>query len=846
MRLGQLCMAAAVLVGLAAGPAGLMASEKPPTVAVELLAEQTAWVPGETVNLAIRFKVEDGWHIYWRNPGEGGLEPSFKWEVPAGWRVGDLAYPFPRRYIDAGGEHTFILDGEPTILAPVEVPKEVASGSQVTVGVDVTWMACRKACFLGGKKLTVTLPIAGGQVKAEPANEDAFQLARGYLPQSAEKAKYLKRLEAVADIDKAKPGARFEVAIVFDVAEGHHINSHRPLREFLVPTDVFHQKTEGLYIGRARFPAGKVEPSGLPGEQLSVYRGRAVVLLPVEAEPGLTGSEVRIRGVATYQACSDQTKVCFPPMAVEWELVLPVAKAHETPQPAHAELFETARREVQMEEQRLEGLPGRDIGQGKPADGGSGPTSDAGPTTSVPAPSLLTSDSWLGQAQAFLARLGLAGYLIMSLVGGLILNLMPCVLPVISIKVLSFVQQAKESRRRVLTLGLAFAAGIELSFIMLGVLVVGLGRTWGGFFQYPQVIIGLASVVTAFSLSLFGVFSLFPPRIVGDLAVRVEGEGHLSAFAMGLLATVLGTACTAPFLAGAVAIAAQQPAVVGMLIFVTAGLGMSLPYVILAAKPMWVRFVPKAGPWMRTFEHLMGFCLLATVVWLLNPLAAQIGGYGLLLSVLFLLLVSLAAWLYGKVEYRAAPRRKITYYGLAVVVVVGGWWLCFQRWSSIPGLIERQRKLALAKWQPTTLASRTADEFADVVWKNNDIPWIPYTRERARRAVESGYTVFIDYTAEWCVNCKANEKAVINTRAVREAMQRLGVLPFKADYTLPSREIAEDLKTYGSGGVPLYLIIPAGMPDSVIRLDEVLTASSLIGGLERAGPSKPSLQVGGS
>jgi len=872
-------MWAMVLLAWAVAPSGLMASEKAPSVAVELLSEQTAWVPGETVNVALRFKVEDGWHIYWRNAGEGGLEPSFKWEVPGGWRVGMLAYPFPKRYVDAGGEHTFILEGEPTILAPIEVPREAVAGSQVTVGVDVTWMACRKACFLGNKKLAITLPVAGGEVKAEPANEDTFQLARSYLPQPAEKAKYLKRLEAVADTHKAKPGTKFEVAVVFDVAEGHHINSHRPLGEFLMPTDVFHEKTEGLYIGRARFPAGKVESSGLPGDQLSVYRGRVFVLLPVEAEPGLTGSEVRIRGVATYQACSDQTKVCFPPMAVEWELVLPVAKAGETPQPAHGELFAAARRGMPPQELKT---PGRDsgrsekIGPGKDsgpseldsgpseldsgpselasgpsesdrrADEGVGPTSGLGPTTSAPSLPLLTSDSWLGRIQASLAGLGFVGYLIMSLVGGLILNLMPCVLPVISIKVLSFVQQARESRMRVLTLGLAFGAGIELSFIVLGLLIVGLGRTWGGFFQYPQVIIGLASVVTAFSLSLFGVFALFPPRIVGDLAGQVEGEGHLSAFGMGLLATLLGTACTAPFLAGAVAIAAQQPAVVGMSIFVTAGFGMSLPYVILAAKPMWVRFIPKAGPWMKTFEHLMGFCLLATVVWLLNPLAAQLGGYGLLLAVLFLLLVSLAAWLYGKVEYGAAPRRKITYYGLAAAVVVGGWWLCFHRWSSIPDLIERQRALVLGAWQPIPAGSRPTDEFAGLVWKGDKIPWIPYTRERARRAVDTGYTVFIDYTAEWCVNCKANEKAVINTQAVHEAMKRLGVLPFKADYTLPSREIAEDLKRYGSGGVPLYLIMPAGKPDHVIRLDEVLTASSLIGGLERAGPSKPSLQAGGS
>ncbi len=830
-RVVALRMAAATLA-LVSAVAG---EEKAPNVEVSLLAERTAWVPGESADLAIGFKIEEGWHIYWRNPGEGGLEPRFKWTVPPGWRVGELQFPAPRRHIDAGDAHTFILEGEPTILTTVMVPQDAAPASQAAVSVDVSWMACRKACFLGNKTLTITLPVAGGDNLAEPANEDLFRFIRGELPLPAGQAKYLKKLQAVADVDKAKPGSKFEVAVVFDVADGHHINSHKPLSEFLVPTDVFHDTTEGLYIGRARFPGGKLESSGIPGERLSVYRGEAVVLLPVEAEPGLTGSEVRISGVATYQACSDQTKVCYPPTAVEWELVLPVAKPGETPGNVNAALFEAARREVPPE--TAPSAPTSRPASQATADqlpGASAAVSGRGPAL------LPTSGSWLGRIQAALMRLGLAGYLIMALVGGFVLNLMPCVLPVISIKVLSFVQQAKESRMRVLTLGLAFAAGIELSFIALGLLIVGLGRTWGGghtwggFFQYPQVLIGLAAVVTAFALSLFGVFALFPPRIVGDLAGRVEGEGHISAFGMGLLATVLGTACTAPFLAGAVAIASRQPAAVGMLIFVTAGLGMSLPYVILAAKPVWVRFIPKAGPWMVTFEHLMGFCLLGTVVWLLNPLAAQIGGYGLLLAVLFLLLVSVGVWLYGKVEYGAALRRKITYYALTAGVIVGGWFVCFRLLSTIPGLIEERRELLLASWNQPTSGTQPSDEFAGIVWKGDEIPWIPYTRQRAGRAVDAGYTIFIDYTAEWCVNCKANEKAVINTEAVREAMKRLRILPFKADYTLPSREIAEDLKKHGSGGVPLYLIIPAGRPDNVIRLDEVLTQSALIGGLEKA------------
>lgn len=821
-RIAVLGLAVAV-IGLAQIPGA--AAAKPPKIEVSLLADRSAWVPGESVGLAVCFKIEEGWHIYWRNRGEGGLEPSFKWTVPPGWTIGELRYPYPRRYVDAGGEHTFILEGEPTILTAVAVPKDAAAGSEAAVSVDVAWLACRKACFLGNKTLTLTLPVAGSAVRAEPANEEAFQLARSYLPVPAAEARHLKQLRALASVDKVKPGSKFEVAVVFDVADGHHINSHRPLNEFLVPTDVFNHTTEKLYIGRARFPRGKLESSGLPGEQVSVYRGQAAVLLPVEAEPGLTGGHVRLSGVATYQACADATKVCYAPMAVEWELVLPVAQAAETPQNVNTELFEAARRE--LEPQAVSTAPPGNVAQTAPVPE-QPPEEPAATAGREPTP-LPTSGSWLGRLQAALMRFGLAGYLILSLAGGFVLNLMPCVLPVISIKILSFVQQSKESRLRVLTLGLAFAAGIELSFIALGILIVGLGRTWGGLFQYPQTVIGLSAVVTAFSLSLFGVFALFPPKVAGEIAGRVEGEGHLSAFGMGLLATLLGTACSAPILATAVAWASQQTAATGMLIFVTAGLGMSLPYVILAAVPVWLRFLPRAGPWMTTFEQVVGFCLLATVVWLLSVVGSQLGGAGVVRAVLFLLLVSVGAWLYGKVEYDAPAGRKVRYYAAAALLVIGGWRLCFHWFSTIPELIDRQRSLLLGE------GPKAASE---VQWEGDEIPWIPYTRARALKAVEEGHTVFIDYTADWCVNCKANEKAVINTHAVREAMKRLRVLPFKADYTLPNPEIAEDLRRYGSGGVPLYLIVPAGRPDQVIRLDEVLTPSALIGGLEKAGPSK--------
>jgi thiol:disulfide interchange protein len=426
------------------------------------------------------------------------------------------------------------------------------------------------------------------------------------------------------------------------------------------------------------------------------------------------------------------------------------------------------------------------------------------------------------------APASLVWHLLLALAGGLILNVMPCVLPVISIKVLSFVNQSGEHRWRIFVLGLTFAAGIIASFLALAVLIIALESQWGGLFQRPRVVISLAAVVTAFALSLFGVFSLNPPRVANELGGHVRSEGVLGTFAMGLLATVLGTACTAPFLSAVVAIATQQPIVVAVAIFAIAGFGMALPYILLAGNPGWLRFVPRPGPWMESFERIVGFALLATVVWLINPLGTQVGTNGLLWTLVFLLFVAAACWVFGKRDLTVPPSQRLRVYAGAAVLLVGGWWLCFRVAAPIDELVAAQIELR----KVGGAAASTID------WKDGSrIPWIPYTRERAEKYVRSGHAVFIDYTADWCVNCKANERLVLETDAVRSVMRDLGVVPLKADYTVEDPEIKEDLRRFGRAGVPMYLVFPAGRLDDVRILPEILTTGIVIDALRAAGPS---------
>jgi thiol:disulfide interchange protein len=273
----------------------------------------------------------------------------------------------------------------------------------------------------------------------------------------------------------------------------------------------------------------------------------------------------------------------------------------------------------------------------------------------------------------------LAGFL-----GGLILNVMPCVLPVISIKILSFVQQAGEDPQRIFRLGLAFGAGIMVWFWAFAALSMTGDLPW----QYPQVVIGLSAVLFVFALSLFGVFEIMlPGAAAGKLDALTAREGYSGAFLKGVLATLLGTACTAPFLAGAMAYALTQPAWIVFLVFSAAGLGMASPYVLLSAKPAWLKFIPKPGPWMITFKQAAGFVLLGTVVWLLWILAAQLDAQGVVWTVAFLGFLGLAVWMLGLINPTWPAAGRATVWAASIVVAAFGFYFCYfhmYEWNSRP------------------------------------------------------------------------------------------------------------------------------------------------------------------
>jgi len=408
---------------------------------------------------------------------------------------------------------------------------------------------------------------------------------------------------------------------------------------------------------------------------------------------------------------------------------------------------------------------------------------------------------------------GIFTFLFFGFLGGIILNLMPCVLPVISLKIFGFIQQAGQSRQKILRSGIAFAAGIFAWFIGLALLLIALkaaGReiTWGGFqFTNPYFVLALSVIVLVFALNLFGVFEIsLPQGVTRGLLSSTSGQHEAGSFFQGLFATILATPCTAPFLGTALGFAfAQSPAII-LLMFVAIAAGMSAPYLLLCAQPAWLRFLPKPGPWMVHVKQFMGFLLLATLLFLLYVLGAQRGLDGIIWASCFLLIVSVICWMKGAFFAPVASTRTRVIAALMMAVLLAA-----------SGVYFIGEKFAFAK-----ISNAGSQLTGD---------WQAFTPERLQTELIQGHTVFVDFTAAWCLTCKFNEASVLESAAVREAFQRHGIIKLKADWTNGDPVITKLLQQFGRPGVPLYVLY-RGKSEEPIVFPELLTKSIILDKLE--------------
>ncbi len=633
------------------------------------------------------------------------------------------------------------------------------------------------------------------------------------------------------------PGKPFEVGLLLDMAPGWHTYWEYS-GDAGLPTKIDWSLPEGFQAGPIQWPAphlmiepGDIWTYGYGGQTLLIV----TIIPPADLQPV---GEVSLRARASWLVCKE---ICVPGSA-ELSLNLPVST---TAAPDQTDLFAGFRSQLPSSQAPPFSILWKKSGDGWEVSGlpeGAAlfplEMGDAIPGHPVPAGDgniRIAMDSpfrgvlavgegadrrawFVGSGVPAMAveatappRPGLWLALFYGFIGGLILNLMPCVLPVISLKVFGFIRQAGESPRKIFAHGLAFSGGIFAWFFGLAALIIALKSggaevTWAFQFQNPWFNIGIGTVVFVFALNLFGVFEVvLPGRASNAMESAASSSGLSGSFFQGVFATLLATPCTAPFLGTALGFAFSQSAGVILAMFASVAFGMALPYLLLTARPGWMKFLPRPGAWMEHLKQFMGFPLMATLVWILSIIGGQRGMDGVFWFLCFLLCLALSCWIYGGFCGPLSSHRGRIIALLLVLGVAGGggWYFLGNKFSSAG--------------RPVT----------------DGIAWVPFSTKALAELKNEGRTVFVDFTADWCITCKFNERTAIDTPAVRSLLTEKHVVPMKADWTNANPEITAALKAFGRVGVPFYVIYPAGRADSPVVLPELLTEALLMDALKK-------------
>lgn len=679
------------------GATSLFAEEEAGPVQVDIVAEESTILPNRPFWVAIRMTMEEGWHTYWKNPGDAGFATSIEWRLPDGFSVSELQWPQPMRF-----EHQSLVgfgyEKEVLLMAEITPPSTLRPGDQIPIAAEVSWIACSDTCVPGFADLETTFQVATAPAASKWSY--LFRTWKARLPH-----KEVLRGELRPDGDRLR--LRFDL-----------------------PDSVAHSVQKAYFF---------------PEEEGSVSYAA-----PQEISP-------------------DGGKFC-----------LSLERGHSA--------------------EKLSSMNGLLV------------LEQGGEPTSFSIEALIDSASGeLAEPSGSSMSLGLA--LLFAFLGGMILNLMPCVLPVISLKVMGFVEMADKRRSEGMRHGLAFTGGVLISFLALaGLLLIlratGEGLGWGFQLQNPMFVAILAGVIFLLGLSLFGVYELGTSMIsLGGQAPK--SKGVWSSFMTGVLATAVATPCTGPMLGPALGYAVTIPAFQSLIVFSAIALGLSAPYLILAIVPEWLRFLPKPGAWMVTFKQLMGFLMMATLIWLLWVFSAEVGSTIYLIGLVgSLFLMSLGAWIYGK--WGAPHRKRLTRRVMRAVS------FAIVAFAFVTGV-------AIAKFGGEVTGVAIAAE-GHGGWQH----WSP---DRMRELRASGTPVFVDFTAKWCLTCQANKPA-LHSSQVTDFFKERGIVAMEADWTKRDPHITEELAKLGRSGVPVYVFYPGGLASEPVILPQVLTSHTIIAAVE--------------
>jgi thiol:disulfide interchange protein len=399
-----------------------------------------------------------------------------------------------------------------------------------------------------------------------------------------------------------------------------------------------------------------------------------------------------------------------------------------------------------------------------------------------------------------------------ALIGGVLLNLMPCVFPVLSIKILGFVQQAGDDHSKVKYHGIVFTAGVLVSFwILAGLFLIlraaGQEIGWGFQLQTPGFVAVLASVLFLFGLNLSGVFEI-GESLTGAGSQLQSKSGYTGSFFSGVLATLVATPCTAPFMGSALGIIVTLSVAQSMLIFTALGLGVAMPYLLLSFFPAFLKWLPRPGAWMETFKNGLAFLLYATVVWLAWVFGNQVGVTGMAGLLLGLVFLGVAAWIWGNWGSLAKKKsvRRIALLVAFPLLLIGAW-------------VQFYASTLMPVSQHTGTGSMS-----------EGIRWEAYDPELVLASIAEGKTVYVDFTATWCLTCQVNKKVAFGSDKVVDYFKNNNIVALKGDWTRRDPVITRELQKFGRSGVPTNIIY---RPNGSSRLlPEVLTPGVVLDALK--------------
>lgn len=709
-----------------------------------------------SIKLGVLIEPDEHWHVYWKNSGESGLATGITWRATyadgSTWTSEEMTWPAPDVFLTSGVVTTFGYD---EVLHTVALPWPKAEQLvPIEVTAHINYLTCEVECIPGDQVLGLDV---SPQVAVSADVSDLFA-----------------RYEPLLPVDAMQEGGPVEVSTRLSQS-ALRVGDEGIWRLSVVPCQM--QDGEQVCLDWKPELADGAEhvfvpelADGVKLEVLNVVEPDAGNLDRVVIDVGWrvtatrpSEKEVQLAGVFRMRNEDNQRR------AFRITGAYPLVGKDDP-----VKVFELEPLSVQVDDnEKVLGLKG-DIQK--------------------EAPTLLYA-LWL------------------AFVGGLLLNVMPCVFPVLSIKIAGVAQIAHHSRAKMLRHGLAYTLGIlsAMGAMALAVIVmrqVGVEAGWGFQFQSPLFLLVLLGGLTLFAVNLFGAFDIGTPMGTQMQEVLQKGDGGelRQSFLEGLMCVLLATPCSAPFMGTAVGFALVSHGVIVAAIFMMLGLGLALPFVALCALPGWAKLLPKPGAWLDVLKHMLAMCLLVTCVWLLWLLGQGQGVDGMAMGLLWMCGLAGVGGIYGLVQYRAQG----------------------VKWSVIVAL------LMMIAASFALLTTQMDDPSEVAATPEEGARWQPFDEEAVARDVSEGKLVFVDFTADWCITCKVNENGVLLDEELLDEAERMGVVWYKADWTHRDDRIRAILKLHGKGGVPMYLIYGKNSPRDGQLLPELLTTQMILEGLERA------------